>query len=61
MEIDNTLKQESNNKSNGIIKDKSEKSDDSKMVILVFKSGKIIFTGGKSEVEIQNSLELLQI
>jgi len=61
MEIDNTLKQESNNKSNGIIKDKSEKSEDSKMVILVFKSGKIIFTGGKSEVQIQNSLELLQI
>lgn len=31
------------------------------MVILIFKSGKVIFTGGKTEVEIRNSLELLQI
>lgn len=44
-----------------ILKSEEKTEEKSKMVILVFKSGKIIFTGGKSENEIKNSLELLQI
>lgn len=46
---------------NNVLKSEEKEVDKSKMVILIFKSGKIIFTGGKSETEIKNSLELLQI